>query len=395
MANEIVWYDSSETGAPVLNNAAGSLDAVLYGCLVSGFRTITLDSLSVTANVATATYSGGHGFSDKRMLDIAGSTPGGLNGRKLITVTGASTFTFPAPGVSDGAASGTITAKRSPLGWTRPLNSGNVSIYQRTDVAATGMKLRVDDSGTGAASATAARWRMIESYSDLSTFTGPTPPASAFSGAGVYIPKGANDSNPKKWTLVGDGRTFYLFTEAAGYPASSYSGVPQGVWMFGDIEPYRSGDAYACMLAGSQSDSTVDSQGFGANQPQGSTPGADHTMLARPFNGIGSPVRAVMAGLATSGSRRVGSSGPAYPSPVDNGVPISTPVMLAENNSAFAHPFRGHLRGLGDPVAAIPGGLLHQQVLENVTGSDRRWLLVGFQQQGSYGHAAFDITGPW
>ena len=40
-----IYYDSSETGAPVLNNAAGSLDAVLYACLVTGFRTVTLDNI--------------------------------------------------------------------------------------------------------------------------------------------------------------------------------------------------------------------------------------------------------------------------------------------------------------------------------------------------------------
>lgn len=392
MANEIVWYDSSETGAPTLNNAAGSLDAVLYACLVTGFRTITLDSITVSSNVATATFSGGHGYGDKRMVEISGATPSGLNGRKLITVTGASTFTFPTSGIADGAASGTITAKRSPLGWTRPLNSGNVSMYARTDVTATGMKLRIDDSGSGAASATSARARMVESYTDLNTFTGAAPGASAFGGNGVYIPKGANSTDAKRWVLVGDGRTIYFFTEASSYPASSYSGMPQGIWAFGDIEPYRAGDPFACMLAGSESDSGVNSSGLGATNPVGSTPSQDHTALPRAFNGIGSPVRAAMVG---PGSRRVGSGGPAYPSPVDNGMAIATPVLIAENNSAFNHPLRGHMRGLGDPVASIPGGLLHLQVLETVTGSDRRWLLVGFQQQGSYGHAAFDITGPW
>lgn len=395
MANEIVWYDSSETGAPVLNNAAGSLDAVLYACLVTGFRTITLDSVTVASGVATATHSAGHGYGDKRMVELAGAATSAINGRKLVTVTGAGTFTFPAPGVSDGTISGTITAKRSPLGWTRPLNSGNVSMYARTDVTATGMKLRIDDSGSGAASATSARARMVESYTDLSTFTGAAPGASVFGGAGVYIPKGANNTDPKRWVLVGDGRTIYFFTEAAGYPSSSYSNVPQGIWAFGDIEPYRAGDAYACLLAGSQADSSVDSQGFGTNYPQGTTPGADHIVLSRPFNGIGAPVRAQMSGLAASGGRRLGSAGPAYPSPVDNGMPLASPILLSENNTAFNFPFRGQLRGMADPVAAIAGGALHLQILEAVVGSDRRWLLVGFQQQGSYGHAAFDITGPW
>jgi hypothetical protein len=396
MANEVVWYDSAETGAPTLNNAAGSLDAVLYACLVTGFRVLTLDSITVTSEVATATYAAGHGYSDKRVLELAGAATGAINGRKLITVTGASTFTFPAPGVSDGAISGTITAKRAPLGWTRPLTSGNVSIYERTDVTATGMKLRVDDSGSGAASATAARWRMIETYTDLSTFTGPTPPASAFSGAGVYIPKGTDSTTAKHWVLVGDGRTFYLFTEASSYPATSYSGTPQGIFAFGDIEPFRTGDPYACVLAGAESAlSGANSSCLGVISNPSSANNASQVMLARPYHGIGAPAFSNLCGLGSS--RRVGglSGLPAYPSPVDNGMVISRPLFMTENNSTFSNPLRGQARGMGDPLGAIPGGLLHLQVLDSVVGSDRRWLLVGFNQQGSYGHAAFDLTGPW
>lgn len=387
MANDVVYYDSAETGAPTLNNAAGALDAVLYACLVTGFRLLTLDSVTVAGSVATATYAAGHGYGNGRVVEIAGAGTSAINGRKLVTVTGAGTFTFPAPGVADGTISGTITAKRAPLGWARARNSGNVSIYQRTDVTATGMALRVDDSA-----AAAARWLMVESHTGINAFTNQTPPATLFGGNGTYIPKGQNDTNPKKWVLVGDGRTLYLFTEASGYPAASYGGVPQGVWAFGDVESFRSGDAYACLLAGAQDATTVDSQGFGSVVGLGSTPAASgHVMLARPFNGVGSPVHAAMVGF---GSRRTGGGGPTYPSPVDNGLPLS-PLQLAEANGSFNHPFRAALRGMADPVANIVGGSMHLQVLDNVVGSDRRWLLVGFQQQGSYGHAAFDITGPW
>lgn len=394
MANDIVWFHSEETGAPTLNNAAGALDAVLYACLVTGFRTQTLTSVVVASNVATATLAG-HGYEDGKIVNISGATPGGVNGNQRITVTGSGTFTFPTTGVADGAATGTIVAKRAPLGWTRPLNSGNVSMYARSDVTATGMKLRVDDSNTGVASATAARARMVESYTDLNPTTGLTPTDAQQSG-GEYWPKGADTAAAKKWVLVGDGRTFYLFTEALNYPAASYSGVPQGVFGFGDIEPYRAGDAYACFIAGASGAGSVSGSGFGTVNGLGATPGSYEFMLPRPFNGIGSALRAVMSGTANNGStRKVGGGGPAYPSPVDNGVLIHYPTLVGEDNTTFQFPFRGHLRGLGDPFANIGGGALHKQVFTTVVGSDRTWLLVGFNQQGSYGHAAFDLTGPW
>ena len=105
MANDVVWYHSDEVGAPTLNNAAGSLNDVLYACLVTGFRSQTLTSINVASNVATATLAG-HGYTNDMMVDVAGATPAGLNGRKRITVTGPGTFTFPTTGVADGAATG-------------------------------------------------------------------------------------------------------------------------------------------------------------------------------------------------------------------------------------------------------------------------------------------------
>lgn len=386
----IVYTTSDETGAPVLNNTPGSLDALLHAVLVTGWRVQSPSSVVVAAEVATVTLAS-HGYSDGRIVELAGATPAGLNGRKRIAVTGANTFTFAAAGVADGAASGAITTRRASLGWARPLSSGGVSIYTRTDVQATAMALRVDDSGSGAAGATFARWRMVESYSDLNTFTGPTPPAAVYGGSGHYIPKGADTAAAKPWVLVGDGRTLYLFTDAQGYSASSYGGVPQGLWMFGDFNSFRAGDAYGCAIAGAQASSTVDSQGLGSGVALGIAPPSHQVMVARPFNGVGAPVRAAMVGHGG----RAGGQGPHYPSPVDNGLSLHVGPLLSEENSPYANPLRGQLRGVGVPLSSIGAGLLHLQVLDNLIGSDRRWLFVGFQQQGSYGHLAFDVTGPW
>lgn len=392
MANEVVWYDSAETGAPTLNNAAGALDAVLYACLVTGFRVLTLDSVTVASGVATATYAAGHGYADKRVLEIAGASTGAINGRKLITVTGAATFTFPAAGVADGTVSGTIAAKRAPLGWARARNSGNVSIYQRTDPTATGMALRVDDSGAGAAAGGYARARMLESHTGINTFTNPSPPASQFGGEGVYWTK-RNDSAAQQWVLVGDGRTFYLMTPSDSVYPPAYAGL-QGPFGFGDLSPFRSGDAYACFLAGSTSTSSAS-----GNLPNyfgnlGGTPSSWALSLCRGYAGIGAPLQAFPVGLGTSGNV-MGGYGPPFPSPVDNGLLVTPGVPVCENNSALGSPMRGTLRGIAAPVATLQGGQLHLQVLDNLVGSDRSWLFVSVGQGTSFGHVAFDIAGPW
>lgn len=90
-----------------------------------------------------------------------------------------------------------------------------------------------------------------------------------------------------------------------------------------------------------------------------------------------------------------GGAGPLYPSPVDGGMVILSPVLASENSSTFNHPLRGVWPGLGNPLANIPPAALHLQVLTNLNGSGRDWLLVAYHRAGSYGHMAFDITGPW
>jgi len=53
----VVYFDSTMTGAPALSGTAGTLIGLLDACLQDGFGGVTLDSLVVASNVATATYS--------------------------------------------------------------------------------------------------------------------------------------------------------------------------------------------------------------------------------------------------------------------------------------------------------------------------------------------------
>lgn len=390
MANEIVWFDSAEANAPTLNNAAGSLIAVLDACLVTGFSFQTLTSVVVASGVATATLAG-HGYTTARMLDIAGAGTALVNGRKLITATGSGAFTFPAPGVSDGTITGTITAKRSPLGWSRAHSAGaTVGMYSRTDVTATAMSLRIDDS-SGPQSYPSARVVMVESFSDVNTYTGPGPTVAQLAG-GQYWIKGPNSTTAKPWLLVGDGRTFYLFMDDVQYPASSY-GTGQPPCMFGDLKSYRPGDAYGCLLAGDYG-SSGGSHSFGtSNIAAGSGPSnAGAFVLSRASNAVGGSVQAGTLGMTTN---RFGGQGPNYPSAVDNGMVVSYPILCAESNAAAGYPIRGEMRGIANPLANIPANLLHQNVLRNLTGSSRDWLAVAFMQSGNGAHMLFDITGPW
>jgi hypothetical protein len=78
-----IWFDSSEVGAPTLNNAAGSLLEILRACLINGFGSKTVTSISVTAGVATATCAA-HGFLGTygKLVLIEGSGEALLNGQR-------------------------------------------------------------------------------------------------------------------------------------------------------------------------------------------------------------------------------------------------------------------------------------------------------------------------
>lgn len=396
MANEVTWYDSSEAGAPTLNNAAGALLAVIQACLVDGFNSKSVTSLVVASNVATATCSA-HGFTATvgKLILMAGATPSGLNGIKQITSVATNTFTYAAPGISNQTATGTITVKRNPLGWTRPYSGTNKAMYARSDPAASAEMLRIDDTATGIASTTYARAIGVESATDVDTYVAEMPTTAALSG-GSYWSKGANTATAKPWVIFGDSRSMYLLLDNAAYTFAANGALcPHG---FGDLVPYRAGDPYRAFIMGSTNNSgPLPTNAFAPNMTQGTGPSATYQgfHVARAANGVGG---AIQLSTLSNWTSVPGISGPVYPSGVDNGAVIQRPVIIMENVAPTGYPFRGELPGLALPMAAI-GNRLHLQVLPNPIGFTGNMVCVGatMSQPSAplYGALLFDVTGPW
>lgn len=70
----------------------------------------SVSTLTRSATTATVTTASAHGFATGDYVTIAGATPAGYNGKKQITVTGATTFTFTASSGLASPATGTMTA---------------------------------------------------------------------------------------------------------------------------------------------------------------------------------------------------------------------------------------------------------------------------------------------
>lgn len=386
-----IWYSSSELNAPTLNNAAGSLIAVLDACLVNGFGLKSVTSITLSGTLATVTCTG-HQFSGgvgKRVL-IAGSSVTAINAAHEVTVVDANTFTFPT--TATGTVSGTLTAKRAPLGWTKSYSGTNTAMYQRTDGAATGMLLRVDDTGSTPASATYARAFGVESATDVTTYLGQFPTQAQFAD-GVYISKGASTTAAKQWHLVGDGRTMYFFSDDVAYSYASHSALH--MFTFGDVESWRSGgDPFGCIVAGGANNN-------GQNTTHNSiTPGSGNAFyLARPTNLIGSSVKASYWGRGANTPGYDENSGGTYPSPVDNGMALERTVLVREESNTYGHPFRGAARGMAHPMAAMYSvrAAFHGNVLGNWIGTPDTYLTLASMSAGGSATAilAFNLTGEW
>ena len=390
MANEVFFFDSTDVGAPTLNNAAGTVISVLDACLINGFNSKSVTSIVVASEVATVTCTS-HGFVavPGKYVEISGATPSGLNGKKLVTsVANANTFTFAAPGIADGTATGTITVKRAGIGWTKAFSGTNKAAYKSSDPASTGLFLRIDDTNAGVASATDARAVMYETMSDVDTGTGACPTAAQLSG-GQFWNKGVNNTTAKTWTLIGDGRLFYLFTQSSTF-SNQYAHA------FGDIVSYRAADAYGCIVSGGAAAFAGGGSGanpFIMNQKFGDAPASYSHVLCRIASATGASVRANNISLGRDATAFGGGGLPTFPSPVDNGVVMSKQIYVTEENTSFNHPIRGELPGAIATIALTPFN--HLELVSSMTGLSGTAVAVSTTSSGTAGGLLFDISNAW
>lgn len=385
----VTFYDNSDAGAPTLNNAAGSILAVLQACLVDGYNAHSC-TISVASGIATVTCSG-HGFKAKRVVEIAGAAPSELNGRQQVaTVADSNTFTF-ATTASDGSATGSITVKTPGLGWTTLYSATNKAIFQRTDPDACPQLLYVDDTRTGGIYS--ARIKGLESATDISTLGTAFPTDSQVSG-GLYWSSGNASTNGKPWRLWGDGRRFYLWHR--WYANSEDTSQGGGFHFFGDLASFKSSDSYCTMISGSVNDSWSSSGtewGYTGVNPGFS---GNYRFICRKSDGSGGSNHFELVGFATNGFS------PGYGVCTDaamfDGIALvmpQVPVITEEAGGANSQPLRGIMPGLGQSLTQQESGNIVRPdgtTFVGPNGHDWMWMSVGTQL---YQVSPFDIEGPW
>lgn len=378
----VKYVHSDMTGAPALTGQAGSMLALLDAVLVNGFTTQTVDSVVVSGGIATVTRASGHPFEVGAVALLAGATPSALSGQKRVLSATATQYTFDATGVADGAATGTITHKVAPLGWNRAFSGTNVGAYKSSNVAASGMFLRVDDVG-----AQSARVVAYETMSDVNTGTGPFPTAAQQSG-GLYWQKSATaDSTIRAWEIAGDDRAFYMRIQFNAAGALTV--------YFGDFLSKKVPDPYACAVAGSVNGSTGATSDLGDVAYTAGSNTSQGFFVARAYTGVGGSVQAARAVPAvpfnpsSAYSGAVGQNPLSYPNPADNGIYLA-PISVVETAVVV---MRGVMPGVYFcPMKIGTSVFSTREVLDNISGLSGRRLRTLLNTQGPL---FADVTGPW
>lgn len=384
----VKYFDSEMPGASMLSGGtAGGLISVLDECLVTG-RGLVPCTINVTSAVATATIAGGHVFQTGVVAAVAGASVSAINGEKRITATTVNTVVFPAPGVADGAVSGTITIKLAPAGWTKAFWATSKAAYRSSDPSASGGYARVDDSGAG--STRYARLIGYDSMTDVDTGLNPNPTNSVVAGGWAVFKSNVVDATPRKWIVVADSKRVLVLVAHHSNQLGDYM-----VAGWGDLVSDKSGDAYPFLTFGALDAAQVVSAPAGTESLF--TAGSTACSLARPYAQVGASVQArtLIPGAINAVSGH--ESNPVGPSVVNNALYVC-PILLQEGVATSA-PVRGRWPGLYHLPHAV-GNAFDSKAL--VTGVDG---LVGRSLMGvRFGTAVasvvgrrcmIDVTGPW
>jgi hypothetical protein len=371
---EVRHFRWSHSDAPALAASSGTIYNIIKKCLVEGYGSVTLTSLSVTSGLATATVSGGHGFvatgTTKPVIRIAGATPSGLNADwRIATITSSTEFTFVSD-TADGSATGTITAKIAPLGWEEQYSGTNSGMFRSVAVGATGAVLYVVDSGAGAAvaecyeTATDATTGVDKWSTDVATW---------------YIHKGVTGSY---WTLVGDDRFFILITHTTASLTTGY----EHLMVFGDYltEPFTASHSFpACFRSTASSLNT--------NSDSGTLGTVASSALARSYTGSKGGILSPLWYGHSASSTVFGATSTPYP-------------PLTANELLYAQIELWQTLAAG-PVGLVPGlfTAIHSNLNPTYTntvfggaGAQSGRELFCSRLTGTAARACLiDITGPW
>lgn len=346
----VKWFSSDMGGSPENGDQYGALIELLKACLVTGFNTKPVASLTYDSATqqATASVGSGHGYLKWQVIAISGADQAGYNGEHRVTAIGSDWVRFAldaAPAATE-ATGELIEIKTAPVGgWGLVAEDAETfrAAFKRTDERATDLTLIVSNGDRKQYYSSANNYtrfalsRWVSGFVDLDTYE---------SATGRYWPcSGLELDVAHDWVVVADPMIFYYMNR---YGESGQRGFISS----GDIISIRPGDAYHCLNNGiSPSDGWQSTSYY--MYPRLLDYGDDFAAsLSRGHTQLPGDVSASLIGTG----RRMGSV-IGYPNKSDNGFYISLNQVIVREGDEGETPearagqsIRGYLPGVLEPL---------------------------------------------
>lgn len=381
----VKFYTESMQGAGQTgDDAAGAMIAILKACLVDGFGALTPSALvwDDAKQLAKATFGNGHAYAVDSIIVCSGSAVADYNGEHRVIEIDTNNIWFELDTVPLSDASGSISIKIAPLGWTiTHANATNDILIFKPAGDLGNVSLRIDNtafSGWSGSYARLMKVAMVENVTDINTYD--TIFEHRWPATGKY--------SDKKWDLVGDNRMIFFMPEY-GLPKN------QAGFYAGYIDTLRAGDRYHFIINHIEvSDATHALNNW--SQLAGGFPtytqfarnfGTSGQVLARKYHQLEGVTGWMKSGLKTHNSDVI-----PLPNPVDNGFYINSErAMVLESDNSF----RGFMPVLVHPLAGH-SSLIRKNLkdLPEHSGKTFRMLNVSYDKRSDIGGVmvGFDVS---
>lgn len=452
----VKYFDSNMSGAPSLSGTAqpGQLIALIEACLLNGFGSKTLDSLTVSGTEAVMLLSGGHTFKRGDVVEVFGANEAVLNAEWKVTWASPSQAKFTVPaGTPNGT--GTIGVKYAPQGdWEKasgcPTNYG---LYRSKLTEGSECALWINDNSSGSASP--ASFAGNNSAQTTSVWHKRKTPFSwgdpdheypRYNGSIFYqraVKSNTNSTNNKAWFVVADPYGFYYGLKSDGGVNASGGFDNSTYWTmhyYGDIPSLKAGDIFNFLVTGGIAGAGANGANLMFNpsvDDNHARPSAAYSpfwipMFSIPATGVitdyngscGAFFHRFWNGMEGAScaqrfqgySNRLGSIwelnaamadgkiGPDFPIPANNGF-LGQDAWVTDSYGSSMWSIRGKMPGLISPMVRFPpkSYMSNQRIYGvdyNGVTRDLALMQMGVHfnsdnDRMSFPHLAFDLTGPW
>ncbi len=202
MANtDIKWFSFDNINAPQLANTWGCMIDVLDACLVTGYGSQPVSSITITNGVGVVVFGGAHKIKQFQVVEISGAPIESINGEFKVLGLTHTTIEFLID-LPDQTITGAISCKIASLGWSKVFTGAEKAVYQAKDVVKNPYFLRVDSGRDPVYNNNYAKFAKVgifETCSGIDDFSGNQAPYDISNPSKNWVGTGAGESAVAGW----------------------------------------------------------------------------------------------------------------------------------------------------------------------------------------------------